>query len=113
MTHLLIFVCECLWRDGRDEFSLEEDLWISTCRERENFTMIARNFSAGYAACERASGTCTSSLKTSMRGTDNRKVECKMDVSAGSVFRMMAGRVWFLTGGGGGCCRCVGKRVRP
>jgi hypothetical protein len=75
---------------------------MSTCREKENFTMIARHFSAGYAACESTSGTCTTSLKTSIRSIDNRKVECKMDVSTGRVFRMMVGRVWFLTGGGGG-----------
>jgi len=43
--YLLIFVCECLCGDGRDAFSLEEDLGVSTCREKENFTMIvATNF---------------------------------------------------------------------
>jgi len=77
----LIFVCECLCGDGRDDFSLEEDLSVSTCRPEEIFTMIATNFSAGYAACEITSGTCTTSLQTTVMSVDVSQPKSEMDVS--------------------------------
>jgi len=54
--------------------------------------MIATIFSAGYAACESTSGTCTTSLKTSIRSVDNGQIKREMDVSTRRVFRMVVGR---------------------
>jgi len=108
--YLLIFVCECLCGDGRDDFSLEEDLGVSTCREKENFTMIATNFSAVYAACEITSGTCTTSLQTSLISVDASQPKSEMDVSRERVFRVVTGGA--VPDGGGGWW-CGWKRVCP
>jgi len=79
--YFLIFVCERLCGDGRDDFSFEEDLDVSTCRLEENFTMIATNFSAGYAAWEIPSGTCTTSLQIALMSVDVAQPKWEMDVS--------------------------------